>query len=78
MFLLAVLHSSPWSVTLRQPKIQQFPFIIEKSNSFPLSKKAENALAFFTFGWLPVKKTKGQKSLQNSSLTQASFIIVHK
>jgi len=52
----------------------------QNPTSFPLSfpRKAENALAFLHILLTSRKKTKGQISLQNSSLTQASFIIVHK
>ena len=54
--------------------------VSQKSNSFPLSfpKKAENALPFLHIWLNSRKKTKRQRSLQNSSLTQASFITVHK
>jgi len=57
--------------------VEVLHYVSQKSNSFPSSfpKQAKNALAF----WLTSrKKTKGQNSLQNSSLTQASFIIVRK
>jgi len=53
---------------------------VQKSNSLPLSfpKKVKNALASLHIWLTSCKKTKGLKSLQNSSLTQAYFIIVHK
>jgi len=54
--------------------IEVLHHVSQKSNSFPLSfpKKAENALGFLHIWSTSRKKAKGQKSLQNSSLTQAS------
>jgi len=53
--------------------------VVSLSLSFP--KKAENALAFLYILLTSHKTTKilskRTKSLQNSSFTQASFIIVH-
>jgi len=56
-------------------------YVSQKFNSFPLSfsKKAENALAFLHILLTSYKKKlllfpTGPKFLQNSSLTQASFI----
>jgi len=74
-FFLEVLHWSQWGVTLCQPKIQQFPFL------YHFLRKLKMPQLSFTFCWLPANKKffpKGPKFLQNSSLTQASFITVHK
>jgi len=53
---------------------------ISLSSSFP--KKAENALAFLHISLTSWEKNKlfpkQPKSMQNSSLSQASFTIVHK
>ena len=69
-FSLQFIHSIRWGVTL----------CYQKSTSFRLSfpRKAENAFAFLHILSTSRKKTKGQKYLQNSSFSQASFIIVPK
>jgi len=62
--------------------VEVLHYVSQKFNSFPLSfsKKAENALAFLHILLTSRKQIflEGPKFLQNSSLTQASFITVHK
>jgi len=51
-FLIEVLHSSHWDLTLCQPKIQQFAFL------YHFLKKLKMLWLFFTSCWLPAKKIK--------------------
>ena len=58
--------------------VEVLHYVSQKSISFLLSfaKKVENALTFLHI-WLTSRK-KAQNNLQNSSLAQGSFVIVHK
>ena len=74
---------SPWSFTFKSLRCYTMSAknsTVSLSLSFP--KKGENVLAFLHILLTSRKKYKlcpeGPKSLQNSSLTQASFITVHK
>jgi len=65
--------------------VEVLHYVNQKFNSFPylsFPKKTENALAFLHILLTSRKKNKlfpeEPKSLQNSSLTQASFLTVHK
>jgi len=62
--------------------VEALHYVSQKFNSFPSSfpKKAGNALVFLHILLTYRKKHYflKDKSLQNSSLTQASFVTVHK